>query len=478
METVHRKILPKNGHFMQFCCRKTDISILITMIYRKIDNFIKKWIDSSPKKALLVTGARQVGKTYSIRKTLRENAASFVEINFLENESAMQLFQQTTNAQDLLRGLSVLVGKPLVKGKTVVFFDEVQCCKEIVTAIKFLVDEGSYKYILSGSLLGIELKDIRSFPVGYLDIKTMYPLDFEEFMKANNFSDEVIGHLRNRYTSLSPVDEFIHRQTMKLFHLYLIVGGMPAAVDIYLKTNNIAKVIEVQKSIIDLYKKYIAQYDPKEKLYLNEILMLIPSEINSKNKRFVLKNLNENQKFSRYENRFLWLRDAGVALPTYCANEPALPLMLSKSRNLFKLFLNDIGLLCAMYANGLQLKILQEEVNINHGAIYENFVAQELTTHQFDLYYYNSKKNGEVDFMIEHDGALLPIEVKSGKDYIRHVSMTHLLSNEGYGIAKGIILQNENISVKGKAVYLPVYMTMFIENQQIPENLVYRVEAI
>jgi len=445
------------------------------MIYRKIEFFIKKWIDSSPKKALLVTGARQVGKTYSIRKTLKENAASFVEINFLENEDALQLFQQSTNAHDLLRGLSVLFGKPMVKGKTIVFFDEVQCCKEIITAIKFLVDEGSYKYIMSGSLLGVELKDIRSFPVGYLDIRTMYPLDFEEFMKANNFPDEVIEHLRNGYDKLSPVDDFIHQQTMKLFHLYLIVGGMPAAADIYLKTNNIAKVIEVQKSIIDLYKKDIAQYDPKEKLYLDEILMLIPSEINSKNKRFVLKNLNENQKFSRYENRFLWLRDAGVALPTYCANEPALPLMLSKSRNLFKLFMNDIGLLCAMYANGLQLKILQGEININYGAIYENLVAQELTAHQFDLYYYNSKKNGEVDFMIEHNGALLPIEVKSGKNYIRHVSMTHLLANEQYGIAKGFILQNENISVKGKAVCLPVYMTMFIENRQIPEDLIYRV---
>lgn len=448
------------------------------MIYRKIEKIIISWLNSTSKKALLITGARQVGKTYSIRKVLKENASSFIEINFLENVDAQQLFQQTTSAKDLLRGLSVLTGKRLVEGKTVIFFDEVQCCKEIVTAIKFLTEEGSYKYIMSGSLLGVELKDIRSFPVGYLDIETMYPLDFEEFMMANSFSDDVIKHLKDAYSTLTPVDDFIHQQVMKLFHLYLIVGGMPAAVDIYLKSNNIAKVIEVQKSIIDLYKKDIAQYDPKEKLYLNEILMLIPSEINSKNKRFVLKNLNENQKFSRYENRFLWLRDAGVALPTYCANEPALPLMLSKSRNLFKLFLNDIGLLCSMYANGLQLKILQGEININYGAIYENFVAQELTAHQFDLYYYNSKKNGEVDFMIERGGALLPIEVKSGKDYIRHVSMTHLLTNEGYGIAKGVILQNENVFVKGKAVYLPVYMTMFIENQQIPEDLVYRVEAI
>ncbi len=474
---------------MYFCCRKTDIFIELhcrktvklihnIMIYRKIENTITKYINSSSKKALLVTGARQVGKTYSIRKALKENATSFVEINFLENEAALRLFQQTTNAKDMLRGLSVLAGRPLVEGKTVIFFDEVQCCKEIVTAIKFLVDEGSYQYIMSGSLLGVELKDIRSFPVGYLDIETMYPLDFEEFMMANGFSDDVIKHLREGYDNFTPIDDFIHQQTMKLFHLYLIVGGMPAAVDTYLKTNNIAKVIAVQKSIIDLYKKDIAQYDPKEKLYLNEIMALIPSEINSKNKRFILKNLNENQKFSRYENRFLWLRDAGVALPTYCANEPALPLTLSKSRNLFKLFLNDIGLLCAMYANGLQLKILQGEININHGAIYENFVAQELTAHQFDLYYYNSKKNGEVDFMIEHEGVLLPIEVKSGKDYIRHVSMTHLLTNEHYGIAKGFIFQNDNISVNGKAVYLPIYMTAFIEKQQIPDDLIYRIEPI
>ena len=444
------------------------------MLARKIDTVIDNFYDNT-KMALMLTGARQVGKTNAFRRLAQRKYEHYVEINFIETPAAKQIFQGAQNAKEILLRLSAFADGPLVPGKTLILFDEVQKCPECVTQIKFLVDEGSYKYIMSGSLLGVELKDIRSFPVGYLDIRTMYPLDFEEFMKANNFSDEVIEHLRNGYDKLSPVDDFIHQQTMKLFHLYLIVGGMPAAADIYLKTNNIAKVIEVQKSIIDLYKKDIAQYDPKEKLYLDEILMLIPSEINSKNKRFVLKNLNENQKFSRYENRFLWLRDAGVALPTYCANEPALPLMLSKSRNLFKLFMNDIGLLCAMYANGLQLKILQGEININYGAIYENFVAQELTAHQFDLYYYNSKKNGEVDFMIEHNGALLPIEVKSGKNYIRHVSMTHLLANEQYGIAKGFILQNENISVKGKAVYLPVYMTMFIENRQIPEDLIYRV---
>ena len=426
----------------------------------------------------MVTGARQVGKTYSIRKVLKDCGLDFIEVNFIENHEARRLFEQSSNTHELLRGLSLLANKPLTKGKTVVFLDEVQVCKEIVSSIKFLVDEGSYRYILSGSLLGVELRDIRSVPVGYMDIETMYPVDFEEFMLSNNFSTDAIAHLRNCFESVKTVDAFVHSQTMKLFHLYLIVGGMPAVVDIYLKTNNIQQVVEVQKSIINLYKKDIAQYDPNEKLYLNEILSLIPSEINSKNKRFILKNLNENQKFSRYENRFLWLRDAGVALPTYCANEPALPLMLSKSRNLFKLFLNDIGLLCAMYANKLQIKILQGEANIYHGAIYENFVAQELDAHQFDLYYYNSKKNGEIDFMIDYNGSVLPIEVKSGKDYTRHVSMSHLLLNEQYGIERGFVLQNDNVVTKGKAVYLPIYMATFIEQQRLPSNLIYRVEPV
>lgn len=448
------------------------------MIYRKIERKIETWLKTATARALLITGARQVGKTYSIRKALKDSDIDYVEINFLENQEATRLFEQSANTQELLRGLSLLANKPLTQGQTVVFLDEVQVCKEIVSSIKFLVDEGSYRYILSGSLLGVELKDIRSVPVGYMDIEPMYPLDFEEFMLSNGFSSDAIAHLRSSFQHLTPVDDFVHGQTMKLFHLYLIVGGMPAAVDIYLKTNNIQKVVEVQKSIINLYKKDIAQYDPNEKLYLNEILSLIPSEINSKNKRFILKKLNENQKFSRYENRFLWLRDAGVALPTYCANEPTLPLMLSKSRNLFKLFLNDIGLLCAMYANNLQIKILQGDININYGAIYENFVAQELTAHQFDLYYYNNKKNGEIDFIIDYNGRLLPIEVKSGKDYTRHVSMTHLLSNQNYGIERGFILQNDNLFTKDKAVYLPIYMATFIEQQQLPTNFIYRVEPV
>ena len=244
------------------------------------------------------------------------------------------------------------------KGETLIFFDEVQECKEIVTAIKFLVAEGSYRYILSGSLLGVELKDIRSVPVGYMTVFEMFPLNFMEFCRANKISDQVLTHLQNCFENRESIDSMIHTKMMELFRLYLIVGGMPAVVQRYLDTNNLREVYQIQQGILQLYKKDIAKYDPEEKLYLEDIFNLIPSELNSKNKRFILKNLNENFKFSRYEHSFIWLREAGVALPVFCVQEPVIPLLLSKATNLFKLFLEDVGLLAAMYANGLQLRIL------------------------------------------------------------------------------------------------------------------------
>lgn len=273
------------------------------------------------------------------------------------------------------KDISALTDIPMEKGKTLIFFDEVQECREIVTAIKFLVDEGSYRYILSGSLLGVELKDIRSIPVGYMTIYEMFPLDFFEFCKANKVSEKIITKLSECFENRVPVDSLIHEKMMDLFRLYLIVGGMPAAVQRYLDTNNLNEVLRIQQGIVYLYKKDIAKYDPNEKLYLEDIFNLIPSELNSKNKRFILKNLNENFKFSRYEHSFIWLKEAGVALPVFCAQEPEIPLLLSKSRNLFKLFLSDVGLLASMYADGLQIKVLSKEKDINFGAVYENAVA-------------------------------------------------------------------------------------------------------
>ena len=435
------------------------------MLKRKIDSYIRKYYDST-RNALLITGARQIGKTYSIRE-FGKSFKSFIEINFVDNPDAIEIFKGAKNSADILLRISAITNVPLVKGETLVFFDEVQKCPDIVTAIKFLVDEGSYRYILSGSLLGVELKDLRSEPVGYMGVKDMYPLDFEEFISCLGVSENVITSLQNAWQNRQSVDDFLHKKIMELFRLYLIVGGMPAAVNKYIESNNLQEVMAVQQDIIKLYKRDISQYDPNNKLYIEEIFNLIPPELNAKNKRFILKRLNENAKFEQYRNSFLWLKNAGVALPVYNIEEPKVPLLLSRSRNLFKLFQSDIGLLAAQYADGIQLKIIKGDKDINFGSIYENAVAQELVAHGYDLYYYNNKKRGELDFVIENKGALLPIEVKSGKDYEVHRALSNIMDCNEYDIPEAVIFNNDNLQVNGKLLYAPIYMVMFLKKENI-----------
>lgn len=438
------------------------------MIERKANELIHDFFKND-KRSLLVTGARQVGKTFAIRKIGKECFDQVVEINFIEQPDAIALFSEPKDANGLLLRLSAFTRKQLIPGKTLIFFDEVQECKEIVTAIKFLVDEGSYRYVMSGSLLGVELKDIRSVPVGYMGEIEMFPLDLQEFATTVGISSDVQSHLRECFEQQKPVDSFIHERMLELVRLYLIVGGMPAAVQRYLDTNNLRRVLGEQRDIIRTYKRDITKYDPKRKLLIEEIYDLIPSELNAKNKRFILKSLNEGAKFKQYAESFLWLKNAGVAIPVYNVEEPVFPLKLNKQRNLFKLFQNDVGLLAYQYSDGIQLRILSGGINLNYGAVYENFVAQELYAHGYKdkLYYFNSKKQGEVDFVLEStEGTILPTEVKSGKDYEFHLALNNILGNEQYGIPEAITLCNDNISIRGKVVNLPVYMTLFLKRKQ------------
>ena len=444
------------------------------MLKRKIDSYLEQFYNRT-NKALLVTGARQTGKSFSIRQYGTTHYENFVEINFIEQPDAVEVLKGARSSQDILVRLSLLTSTPLVAGKTLVFFDEVQECPEMVTAIKFLVDEGSYRYILSGSLLGVELKDLRSEPVGYMDVKEMFPLDLEEFFLAMGVSSHVTDSLQKAFEEQKPVDEFVHKKMMELFRLYLIVGGMPAAVQKYIDTHNLQDVMAEQQAIIRLYKRDISKYDNNNKLYIDEIFDLIPSELNAKNKRFILKDLNKNLKFSRYENSFLWLKNAGVALPTYNVEEPVVPLKLSRNRNLFKLFQNDIGLLACQYAEGIQLRIINNEKGINYGSIFENVVAQELQAHGFELYYFNSKKQGELDFIIEKDGHTLPIEVKSGKDYQRHNALCNVMGNADYGIPMAFVFCNDNVSTSENIVYLPIYMVAYLKKKVVGE-VIYDVD--
>ena len=419
-----------------------------------------------------------MGKTFAVRKIGKEVFEQVVEINFIEQPDAVELFSHPKSAEEILMRISAFTSKKLVPGKTLIFFDEVQECDEMVTAIKFLVDEGSYRYVMSGSLLGVELKDLRSVPVGYMGELEMYPIDLEEFAKAVGIADEVLEYLKDCYEGQKPVDEFIHKRMVELVRLYMIVGGMPAAVQKYLDTNNLRNVLNGQRDIIRTYKRDITKYEKEHKLQIEEIYNLIPSELNAKNKRFILKELGEKARFARYESGFLWLKDAGVALPIYNVEVPTMPLLLNKQRNLFKLFLNDVGLLAAMYGGDIQVRLLNN-LNVNYGAAFENLVAQELYAHGFaidhDLFYFNSKKQGELDFVVEYQGEVLPIEVKSGKAYERHRALSNIMDNEEYSIPKSFVFCQENTQIKGRLVYLPIYMIMFLQHEK-NDDLTYQFD--
>lgn len=435
------------------------------MLVRKISREIEHWIDNS-QKALIIYGARQVGKTYIVRSVLEARGEDYVEFNLIRDKSALEVLHGFTSVDDLILKLSLLSEKPLTPHKTFIFFDEIQEYPEIVTTIKFLVEDGRFRYILSGSLLGVEVKNIKSAPVGYLQSFTMYPLDFEEFLQLFHVDKKIMDGLKDCYIKRQPVDEVIHKRFNEIFNLYLIIGGMPAAVDAYQRTNNIDDVITEHNSIIEQYKQDFTKYEAQHKrLFLTRIYDIIPAELNEKNKRFNVSDVEKGARYDRIKDDFIWLTAAGVAIATYNVTEPVLPLSLNEKTSLFKLFLSDVGLLTTMYGKATKLKIVNGAAGINKGGIFENVVAQELTAHGYASYYYVSKKFGELDFVLEHDGHVLPIEVKSGKDYTRHSALDNVLNVEEYGIPEAFVFSSANVSVDGKVVYYPVYMAMFLSEE-------------
>lgn len=444
------------------------------MLTRTVDRILIDHFKIS-KTALLIEGARQIGKTFSIRQ-FGKKFKTYIEINFIEQPEAISLFKDLSNTKALLARLSLFTKQKLIKRDTLIFFDEVQICPEVITYIKFLVDEGSYNYILSGSLLGIEINDLRSVPVGYLTIKRMFPLTFREFALNLGLNSSILENLETSFKEKKPVDDFIHKKMMELFRVYLVVGGMPAAVNRYIETNNLNEVIDIQNQIVNLYKKDITQYDKNNKLAIAQIFELIAPQLNSQNKRFIIKDIKSGVKFDRYENSFPWLKDAGFALPVYNVETPKIPLELSKSRSLFKLFMSDVGLLASEYSQGIQLKIISGDDKLNCGAIFENYIAQELTACEHDLYYYNNKKRGELDFLIEYDGEVLPIEVKSGKDYKVHRALSNIMDCGEFNLNRALIFNNSNLKVEGKLTYAPIYMAMFLKQEIKDEDSIYKID--
>ena len=435
------------------------------MLKRKIEKDIEKWIENS-EKALLVYGVRQAGKTFIIRECLKRNGCEYIEFNLINQPELVEVLKSSTSIDDLILKLSLYSDKKIIPGKTVFFFDEIQRYKEIVTKIKFLVEDKRYRYILSGSLLGVEIVNLKSAPVGYLQTLNMYPMDFEEFLQIFSVDETIINNLRNCFLTKTKVDEIIHNKIMEMFNIYMIIGGMPAAVKRYRSTENIDEVMEEHRAIIEQYKLDFTQYEEENrKLIITHIYELIPAELNEKNKRFMIADINKNLRYDRISDSFVWLWKSGVALGVFNTTEPTIPLMLNEKSALFKLFISDVGLLTTIYGKSCKLKIVNKEGDINKGAVFENVVAQELHAHGYPLYYYNSKKLGEIDFIVEQNGKSLPIEVKSGKAYNKHSALNNLMNAKEYGIEEAFIFMNDNVKIEGKFNYLPIYMVMFLRDE-------------
>ena len=441
-------------------------------MYRKDSIIIEEWLKRSDK-ALLVTGARQIGKTWLIREEIAKSGYRKFEVNFIDQPDLVDYLNVKMSANEFLVKLKMIMPGDCKPQETVVFFDEIQKCPEIVTKIKFLVEEGSFKYVMSGSLLGVELKGITSVPVGYLTVLRMYPMDFEEFMIANNVSKTTLEMLKAKFETCQPVDEFIHQKLLSLFFIYLIVGGMPDAVKIYIATKDIREVDKVQRDIVALYKEDFSQYESEDKkLKLISIYDIIPAELNKQNKKFVFTMLNKELKFDRYENSFLWLKDAGVALPVYNVEAPVIPLKASKSSNVFRLFSNDTGLLTSAYPAETKLELINKNSEVNNGAHFENAVAQQLTANGLEPYFCKKKNIGELDVLVEMDGKVVPIEVKSGKAYKAHKSLDNFMKISDYHIEKAYVLSVANMEQEGSVVYLPIYMCYLLKERKIGKLIV------
>ncbi len=432
------------------------------MLTRKIEKEITNWINND-RRALLIDGARQVGKTYSIRKCLQQSNRDFVEVNLIENNDARLALSKSDSVQDLIINLSAATGHSFIENQTIVFIDEVQEERDVVTKVKFWVDDGRFKFVLSGSLLGIELKALRSAPVGYVTEKTMYPLDFEEFITASGVTEEVIAHLKECFDNKKPLGELIHKKMMQLFNRYLVVGGMPDAVQEFVSTGNISTVGSIQRDIMQYYKRDFTKYEKDDKkLLLTSIYDLIPGQLLKQNRRFNYADIKKGLRFDKLENSFLWLYKAGVVLPSFNVTEPKIALKLNEKSSLVKLYYSDVGLLTQACDDALRKEILFGDGNANLGGIYENAVIQQMTAHGFDVYYYNSKKLGELDFVVEYGGKVVPIEVKSGKDYYVHSAISNVTYNSEFDIEEAFVFTGYDLTTDGKITYYPIYMSTFL----------------
>lgn len=447
------------------------------MLYRKIRSYIEEYLKSDEDKILLIEGARQIGKSYIIRDVGTELYSNYVEINFVVDDEGEKIFKNVHTTEEFYLKLSMVAGTRLDQYKnTLVFIDEIQHYPQFLTMLKFLREEHKYRFISSGSLLGITLKGTVSVPVGSVILKKMYQLDFEEFLIANDFGKDAIDYLRKSFENKQSLSQEVHDKVLGLFKRYLLVGGMPDAVNEYLATHNIVKVRETQEAIRVMYGIDASRYEEgaAKKLHIRRIYDMIPSQMENKKKRIVAKDIQNRKgdRFSNYIEEFEYLINSGISIASNAISNPKYPLAESQQKNLLKLYMNDVGMLSSqLYQYNVQ-PILNDIPSVNLGSVYESAVAQELKAHYNKLFYYDNKQKGEVDFIVDDSRTMsvLPIEVKSGRDYTVHSALDNLMAVPDYNIVSSIVLSNEReIKSKGNINYYPIYYVMFMENK-IPEK--------
>lgn len=447
------------------------------MLYRKFAAHLEQFLQNEPNKILLVNGARQIGKSYIVRYVGSRMFKNFVEINLKADKEGAGIFATVRSRDDFYLQLGALAGNKLGNNKdTLVFLDEIQSYPHLMTMLKFLNEDGRYRYIASGSELGVALTQTPSVPIGSIAIEQMYPLDFEEFLLAMGCAQATIDGVEECFKKGQSLNDSLHNYMLQQFKIYLLVGGMPDAINKFIENRNIAHVRDIQRDIHALYRIDASQYDDEKKLVIRNIYDLIPSNMENKKKRIVVKNIEGkagHKQFSDYADEFEYLTNSGAALAVRAISNPKFPLIESESKNLLKLYLSDVGLLTnLLYATNINA-VLGDVCSVNLGSVYESVVAQELHAHGYALHYYDNKQRGEVDFLIDDYSTLtvLPIEVKSGKDYKVHSALDKFLATTDYHIMRAVVFSNEqNVHVEQGITYMPIYYVMFYKNEPVSDS--------
>ena len=440
---------------------------------RKIDKFLSDWKKNNDRKPLIVKGPRQIGKTESIKRFAQNNYKSVIEINFVTSEKYKMITSDGYDTDSIIKNISLIdPSNKFIPNETVIFFDEIQEFPDIATSLKFFNIDGRFDVICSGSLLGINYKRIESNSVGYKTDYNMYSLDFEEFLWAKGYNDDIINEMLKTMLELKPFSELQHTIFSSLFLDYCVLGGMPAVVKEYIKNKTFEGTLEIQRQLIADYQEDIRKYAVGlDQTRITNVFNSIPVQLAKENKKFQLSKIEKGARFKDYRGCIEWLQDAGMIHMCYCLNNPELPLKGNYDPDKFKIYFCDTGLFVALLDDEAQEDLrANKNLSVYKGALYESIVGEALVKSGYGLYYYK-KDNGtlEQDFFVRTSNSLIPLEVKSNNN--RSKSLSALVSNEKYSdIEYGIKLCAGNIGFSNDIYTFPYYCTFLLKRYLQEKN--------